>query len=92
MDDVEKEALIKLFLEHGADVNAKSRSGETVLCEAVKLATLGHASPDIVKLLLDAGADPSIVDSHGSAAADLAQADPKIEELFAKHAAAGGDA
>lgn len=49
--------IAKLLIEHGADVNAveSERAGNTAIREAVE-----EGSPELVKLLLSAGANPSI--------------------------------
>lgn len=56
--------LMRLLLEHGADVNArtspKADDGRTALMMAQNIAT--------VRALLDAGADPTAVDGNGQAA------------------------
>jgi len=52
VDDLEK---TQLLVEHGADVNASSNDGRTPLL----IATIRAGSTDVVKLLLDHGADPS---------------------------------
>src|SRR5436853_4751489 len=51
-DDVEK---TRLLLAHGADVNAHSDNGRTPLLIASKR----NGSAEVVKLLLDKGANPS---------------------------------
>ena len=85
-------AFVRLLLEHGADINARCLSGETVLGKAVRLATVRGVGTGIVKLFLERGADASVADYHGNTVAAWAEDDPKIAELLAKHAAAGGDA
>ena len=62
--------VVALLLEHGADVNAKSRDGGTALHAA---AFLGRA--EIVKLLLDKGADTTLRNNIGSIAIDGAKLD-----------------
>jgi ankyrin repeat protein len=46
--------VVRLLLEHGADVNAQGGEYETALAAACKQS----ASPELVSLLLDRGADP----------------------------------
>ena len=55
--------MVKLLLEHGADVNIRNRSGATALAYA---ATFGQTQA--VELLLAAGADKSIQDVNGKTA------------------------
>ena len=62
--------VVALLLEHGADVNVKSRDGGTALHAA---AFLGRA--EIVKLLLDKGADTTLRNNIGSIAIDGAKLD-----------------
>jgi len=46
-------AKIKLLIQHGADVNAKARSGNT----AFLIAAVGHGKLETLKLLMNSGAD-----------------------------------
>lgn len=58
---------VKELLDYKADVNARSRSGNTALMYAARN---GHLN--IVKLLLERGADPAIKSNRGLTAADIA--------------------
>jgi ankyrin repeat protein len=60
--------VVALLLEHGADVNARSKDGGTALHAA---AFLGRA--ETVKLLLDKGADSSLRSNIGGTAIDGAK-------------------
>ena len=60
--------IVALLLEHGADVNAKSRDGATALHTS---AFLGRA--ETVKLLLENGADTTLKNNMGSTAIDGAK-------------------
>ncbi len=62
--------IVELLLEHGADVNAKSRDGSTALHTA---AFLGRV--ETVKLLLEKGADTTLRNGMGSTAIDGAKLD-----------------
>ncbi len=62
--------IVALLLEHGADVNTKSRDGGTALHAA---AFLGRA--ETVKLLLEKGADAALKNGMGGAAIDGANLD-----------------
>ena len=62
--------IVALLLEHGADVNVRSRDGGTALHAA---AFLGRA--ETVKLLLEKGADATLKNGMGSAAIDGANLD-----------------
>ena len=60
--------IVALLLEHGADVNARSKDGGTALHAA---AFLGRV--ETVKLLLDKGADTTLQHKMGSTAIDSAK-------------------
>jgi uncharacterized protein len=60
---------IRLLLELGLDIHAKTDNGETVLHAAV-----GRNEAAIVKCLLEAGADVSVVDGRGQTPLELAEA------------------
>ena len=62
--------VVALLLEHGADVNAKSRDGGTALHTA---AFLGRA--ETVKLLLEKGADTTLRNNMGGTAIEGARLD-----------------
>ena len=65
--------VVALLLEHGANINARSRDGGTALHAA---AFLGRA--ETVKLLLDKGADTIIQNNMGGAAIEGAKLDWQI--------------
>jgi ankyrin repeat protein len=69
--------LARLLLDRGANVNAKSDDGRTPLLIATRL----HAAAPLVKLLLDAGADPS-----ATAPGFGAQVNPLLHAAFAGEA------
>ena len=79
------EAVAKLLLEHGADVNAAANSdGWTALMVATRL---GHEA--VAKLLLEKGADVNAVRNDGVAALMLAAAGghEAVGQLLLKHSA-----
>lgn len=57
-------ALVAALLAAGAAVDALDRKGQTAIFGAVST-DLGLLRPALAPLLLDAGADPTIVDDHG---------------------------
>ena len=59
--------VMKVLLDHGADVNVKGWSGETPLMSAAR-----RGQPDSVKLLVDKGADVSAKNTGGATALLLA--------------------
>ena len=69
--------VVALLLEHGADVNVKSRDGGTALHAA---AFLGRA--ETVKLLLEKGADTTLPNNMGSTAIDGAKLDWAFTEVI----------
>ena len=62
--------MIAALLNAGADVNARTNNGMTVLMYAAE----GMANPENVRALLKAGADPKAKDKSGRTALDLARA------------------
>ena len=67
--------IVNLLLQAGADVNAKSEDGTTVLMLAAY-----SKEPDVVNILLEAGADVNARDADGKTALHSAAAkgDPRI--------------
>ena len=53
--------VIKLFLEHGANINGKNKDGETPL----HIMAQHRANYDCLELLIDAGANPDAQDNNG---------------------------
>jgi len=70
--------IVKILLDHGADVNAVDNEGKTSLIYAAICARDGFVEEefeearDICKLLVHAGADPSVHDKEGNSALDYA--------------------
>jgi ankyrin repeat protein len=60
----------KVLIELGADVNAQDKEGNTIICEAV-FSSKGKG--DVILLLKEKGADPSIENKHGVSAIGLAE-------------------
>ena len=80
---------VEFMLEEGVDINAQNNEGETVLLQTVAQAKGGYGSPfeasgpepDLIPLLLRAGADVNVLARDGSTALDRAQ-DEKVRELL----------
>ncbi len=64
---------VRRVVSTGIDVNHVNNLGWTALLEAVILADGGQRHRDIVRILLDAGADASITDADGVTAAQHAR-------------------
>lgn len=71
--------MVKLLLEHGADVGATANEGWTLLHVA---AFAGRVA--IVKMLLEAGADMGVRDKDGQTPRDVAK-DEGIIRLLDRH-------
>ena len=65
---------VRRVVTTGIDVNHVNRLGWTALLEAVILGNGGEAHQEIVRILLAAGADPSIADKDGVTALEHARA------------------
>jgi ankyrin repeat protein len=61
-------AMMRLLLDHSAYIDASAPNGSTPLMMAAV-----YGSPQAVKLLLEEGADPTVVNDSGHSAYDLAQ-------------------
>lgn len=72
---------VKLLIGAGANVNARANDGSTALHKA---ATIGKI--EIIRLLLQAGADPSVNDKKGRSPADVAMSEVgKPKDLSVGH-------
>lgn len=69
--------MLNLLLKHGADINAKSKSGNTVLLNAV----FQRKSVNVLKQLVDNGADWKASSSNGKSVVRLAIEGGNIEAL-----------
>ncbi len=65
-----KPELVRIALEHGADVNARDIKGRTVL---MLLAISQHVTPELVQTIIDRGADVHAKSKQGLNALDYAQ-------------------
>jgi ankyrin repeat protein len=74
-------AVAALLLKAGADVNARGTDGRTTLMSAVT----GAGTIDTIRILLEAGADPSLKDDSGLTALDMVRKyDDEEARLMAK--------
>ncbi len=80
-------AIIDRLVKAGIDLDHVNRLGWTALLEAVILGDGGRSHQDVVRLLLDAGADASIRDRDGRTALEHAQTrgQEAIAALLAQH-------
>lgn len=69
---------VRLLIEAGADVNARTDIGSTPLHRAI-----GGGNVEIVRMLLDAGALPDLKNNFGETAWTLAEHKPNRDELRA---------
>lgn len=67
-DPVRTAKVLRLLAEHGAEVNTVDESGNTVLIQAVV-----NDKPDLVRLMIELGADASMKAHEGLSALDWAQ-------------------
>jgi ankyrin repeat protein len=65
---------VRSLLENGANVNESDNDGSTPLMFAAQ-----HGYNDIVRLLLEKGADPARTGSHGLSAIGFAQQNELVE-------------
>jgi ankyrin repeat protein len=78
--------VVRVLIDHGADVNRPSSAGQTPLILA---AVGGHEG--LARVLLEAGADPRAVNNHGQTSLDIARALEKtavvkvLEEYQVQH-------
>lgn len=76
-----REEMVKLLLEKGASVNSQSKLLETALFPAIFEAKIS-GDLNIVKILLDAGADLNVKDDNGWTPLKKAWNQPEIIELL----------
>ncbi|KZS60289.1 ankyrin repeat domain-containing protein [Mycobacterium ostraviense] len=79
----ESDEIVRLLLDAGADVNARNDKDETPLYNAVRNTT--PAALDIMRLLRERGADPTIETANGSTALRFVSryGKPEEKEVFA---------
>ena len=63
------------LIQDGADVNARHKEGLTLLIAAA----LQNTTPEVLKVLLEAGADAKVKDDEGKRALDYAMENEKLE-------------
>ncbi len=82
VNDIGNAEIVKLLLQAGAEVNARTQNGLTPLMIAAKV----NRNPEIAQLLLQAGAEVNAKDKAGQSALDYAVAsrNSKIVDLLRK--------
>jgi ankyrin repeat protein len=77
-------SVLRLLLEHGADINVQNQDGKTPLHEA-----LTYGALEVVRLLLKHGADVEAKDNYGKTALQVAAeyGHNKVVELLREHGA-----
>lgn len=84
LDPDDRDTVISLLLDYGADPNQRDRHGRTALGEALtEVAVLQR--PNIVRLLLSRGADPNLVDHKGVEPLRVAVYRQSWYELYTTH-------
>ena len=76
--------IIRLLVDHGADINAQSDSGNTALHDAA-----AYMTHEIIEYLVKSGADPSVTNLDGKSPLDISKMpqyarSTKIQELLGK--------
>lgn len=75
-------AMLQAFVDTGIDVNATNDVGATALMMvASRTADRGKQTVPMIRVLIDAGADPSIRDREGRTAREIAERNPKLQDV-----------
>ena len=69
---------VSVLLAGGADVNAANGGGYTPMMFAANKRYKTGSTAEVVRLLMEAGADPSVRNQAGLTARDIAEANPKL--------------
>ncbi|MEC8321000.1 MAG: ankyrin repeat domain-containing protein, partial [Planctomycetota bacterium] len=69
---------VSVLLAGGADVNAANRGGYTPMMFAANKRYKTGSTAEVVRLRMEAGADPSVRNQAGLTARDIAEANPKL--------------
>lgn len=79
--------LMQQLLARGANVDSQDISGATALMDAITTNVINNESLrlEVIKILLDAGANPTIKNNQNQTGFDLAANNPQILELLNKY-------
>ena len=75
-------AVLQAFVDTGIDVNATNDAGTTALMMvASRGVDLGKQTVPMIRVLIEAGADPSRRDRRGRTAREIAERNPKLQDV-----------
>ena len=75
-------AVLQAFVDTGIDVNATNDAGTTALMMVASRRTdLGKQTVPMIRVLIEAGADPSRRDRKGRTAREIAEKNPKLQDV-----------
>ena len=82
--------IVELLLKRGAKVDARDEDGETPLHSAMRTQWDSDPAPQLVRLLLDYGADPAAQNIHGDSSLHMTAGDVELAEMLLDSGADAG--